>query len=215
MTAINLNIGDILENRETRRKGKRVKVIAIGGGTVTVENVRNADGAILNSVGKQYNIKESRILDDYRVIHSDHEDIPETFEDIPMTPEEEEEAASLASDNLRSAQSWDGASLVEHHNVDITAPRPPYPPFAVVISDHNSTPQEEEEDEDEITPEQEADLHNALKTVGYYKLPDRAEIVADIQDAIDGIKKEEKDENFDLSLEETVELIFDYIRSID
>ena len=210
MTAINLNIGDILENRETRRKGKRVKVIAIGGGTVTVENVRNADGAILNSVGKQYNIKESRILDDYRVIHSDHEDIPETFEDIPMTPEEEEEAASLASDNLRSSQSWEDASLVEHHNVDITAP---WVPFVDTVANYNSSPQEE--DEDEITPEQEADLHNALKTVGYYKLPDRAEIVADIQDAIDGIKKEEKDENFDLSLEETVELIFDYIRSID
>ena len=203
MTTTKINIGDILENRETRRKGKRVKVIAIGGGTVTVENVRNADGAILNSVGKQYNIKESRILDDYRVIHSDHED-------IPMTPEEEEEAASLASDNLRSAQSWDGASLVEHHDVDITVP---WVPFVDTVANYNSSPQEE--DEDEITPEQEADLHNALKTVGYYKLPDRAEIVADIQDAIDGIKKEEKNENFDLSLEETVELIFDYIRSID
>lgn len=212
MTAINLNIGDILENRETRRKGKRVKVIAIGGGTVTVENVRNADGAILNSVGKQYNIKESRILDDYRVIHSDHEDIPETFEDIPMTPEEEEEAASLASDNLRSSQSWEDASLVEHHDTDITAP---WVPFVDTVANYNSSPQEEIEDEEEITPEQEADLHNALKTVGYYKLPDRAEIVADIQDAIDGIRKEEKNENFDLSLEETVELIFDYIRSID
>lgn len=206
MTAINLNIGDILENRETRRKGKRVKVIAIGGGTVTVENVRNADGAILNSVGKQYNIKESRILDDYRVIHTDHEDI----EDIPMTPEEEEEAASLVSDNLRSSQSLDEASLVEHHNTDITAP---WVPFVDTVANYNSSPQED--DEDEITPEQEADLHNALKTVGYYKLPDRAEIVADIQDAIDGIKKEEENENFDLSLEETVELVFDYIRSID
>lgn len=192
MTTTNLNIGDILENRETRRKGKRVKVITIGNGIVTVENVRNADGAILNSVGKQYDIKESRILDDYRVIHSDHED-------IPMTPEEEEEAASLASDNLRSAQSWD--------------------PYITTINGIDFSLQEYidpgQEDEEEITPEQEADLHNALKTVGYYKLPDRAEIVADIQDAIDGIKKEEENENFDLSLEEIVELVFDYIRSID
>ena len=207
MTTTNLNIGDILENRETRRKGKRVKVIGIGDGIVTVENVRNADGAILNSVGKQYNIKESRILDDYRVIHSDHEDI----EDIPMTPEEEEEAASLVSDNLRSAQSLDEASLVENHNTVLTSP---WPPFVNTVANYNSAPQEDE-DEEEITPEQEADLHNALKTVGYYKLPDRADIVTDIQDAIDGIKKEEENENFDLSLEETVELVFDYIRSID
>lgn len=211
MTTTKINIGDILENRETRRKGKQVKVIVIGNGIVTVENIRNADGAILNSVGKQYNIKESRILDDYRVIHSDHEDIPETFEDIPMTPEEEEEAASLASDNLRSAQSLDEASLVENHNTVLTSP---WPPFVNTVANYNSAPQEDE-DEEEITPEQEADLHNALKTVGYYKLPDRAEIVADIQDAIDGIKKEEQNENFDLSLEETVELVFDYIRSVD
>lgn len=208
MTTTKINIGDILENRETRRKGKRVKVIAIGGGTVTVENVRNADGAILNSVGKQYNIKESRILDDYRVIHSDHED-------IPMTPEEEEEAASLVSDNLRSAQSFDEPTIVENHYTSITAPRPPWLRLSDTVANYNSTPQEETEDEEEITPEQEADLHNALKIVGYYKLPDRAEIVADIQDAIDGIKKEEENENFDLSLEETVELVLDYIRSID
>lgn len=204
MTTTNLNIGDILENRETRRKGKRVKVISIGDGIVTVENVRNADGAILNSVGKQYSIKESRILDDYRVIHTDHED-------IPMTPEEEEEAASLASDNLVDSQSWYEAASVEYADTGTTVP---WLRLVDTVDNHNSTPQEEEtEDEEEITPEQEADLHNALKTVGYYKLPDRAEIVSDIQDAIDDLKDE--NENFDLSLEETVELVLDYIRSID
>lgn len=203
MTTTKIHIGDILENRETRRKGKQIKIIDISGGNfVTVENVRNADGAILNSVGKQYTIREDRILDDYRIIYTDYD------EDVPMTPEEEEEAEALASDNLRSAQSLDEASLVENHDTVLISP---WPPFVNTVANYNSAPQE---DEDVITPEQEADLHNALKTVGYYKLPDRDKIVADVQNAIDGLKKSD-DENFDLSLDETVELVFDYIRSID
>lgn len=232
MTTVNLNVGDILENKETRRKGKKIKVLSIDEATVLVENVSNADNAVLNSVGKQYKIKASRILNDYKVVDSfadawrkannlenrteDVEPIlmprPEeqpyqmtmiqlspdaTAEDLmdmlsdnaPMTPEEEEAVASLNTDYY--ADSYDGWSEPT-----------PNPAF-------NTDP-----DDFEITPDQEADLHNALKTVGYYKLPDEKELVDVIQEGIDAVEADEGEE-IELTLEEIVSVVLDTIRSYD
>lgn len=216
MTTVNLNIGDILENKETRRKGKKVKVLSLDEATVLVENVSNADNAVLNSVGKKYKIKANRILNDYKVVEPNANDVqpqlmprPEeqpygvtmiqlspdaTAEDLmdmlsdnaPMTPEEEEEATSLATDYY--ADSYDGWS--------------------------ESTPNLTSDTDFEITPDQEADLHNALKTVGYYKLPDEKELVDAIQEGIDAVEADEGKE-IELTLEEIVSVVLDTIRSYD
>lgn len=216
MTTVNLNIGDILENKETRRKGKKIKVLTIDDATVLVENVSNADNAVLNSVGKKYRIKANRILNDYKVVKSNANDVqpklmprPEeqpyevtmiqlspdaTAEDLmdmlsdntPMSPEEEEEAASLSTDYY--TDSYDGWS--------------------------ESTPNLTSDTDFEITPDQEADLHNALKTVGYYKLPDEKELVDVIQEGIDAVEADEGKE-IELTLEEIVSVVLDTIRSYD
>lgn len=219
MTDVKLNVGDILENKETRRKGKKIKVLSIDDSTILVENVTNADNAVLNSVGKQYKIKANRIFNDYKVVKSNANDVqpklmprPEeqpygvtmiqlspdaTAEDLmdmlsdntPMTPEEEEEAASLATDYY--ADSYDGWSE----------------------STPNPTSGTDTEDF-EITPDQEADLHNALKTVGYYKLPNEKELVDVIQEGIDAVEADEGEE-IELTLEEIVSVVLDTIRSYD
>lgn len=235
MTTVNLNVGDILENKETRRKGKKVKVLSIDEATVLVENVSNADNAVLNSVGKKYKIKANRILNDYKVVDSfadawrkannlenrtedvepvlmprpeeqpyevtmiqlspdaTAEDLMDMLSDnVPMTPEEEEEAASLAVDNHADAN--DGWAELA----------PQYIPQRIYTED----------DDSELTPDQEADLHNALKSVGYYKLPDEKELADVIQEGIDAVEDDEGEE-IELTLEEIVSVVLDTIRSYD
>lgn len=220
MTKIDLNVGDILENRDSRRAGKQIKVLSITDSAIRVENYRNADNAILNSVGKQYDIKTSRILSDYRVVQSavqpelmprPEEESKEVFvfipdAEVPLTPEEEEEAASLAKDNLESSQMMG--------DTDFTTARRKANNFDIYREDDLGTPSvftQIEEDDDEITPEQEADLHEALKSVGYYKLPDKEVIHKDIMDAISDVE-EAKGTELDLDLSQVIDLVYETIK---
>lgn len=232
MTNINLNVGDILENRETRRKGKQIKVIALNGDSIRVENYRNADNALLNSVGKQYDIKASRILNDYKIVKSSSsEDTnpapvlmprPEEQErevilfipnaEAPLTPEEEEEFASLASENFIDSKSDAEVSDMSHPQMsekdDLGTP-------SIFGSSYlGSDAYAGEEDEDSITPEQEADLHEALKSVGYYKLPNKDALIADITKAIEFFENE-NDEELELDVDTVVELVYEAIKIDD
>lgn len=84
MPKLDVNIGDILESRHSKRKGRLAKVIYVDSQYATLETIRNADNATTNTVGHTSDVKIKRLGKDY-TLHS-YADEPEY-----VSPEEEEE----------------------------------------------------------------------------------------------------------------------------
>ena len=70
MKELLVEVGDVLESRHSKRKGRLAKVIYIGDDHVTLETVRNADGATVNTVGHTSDVSIKRLGKDYKL----HED---------------------------------------------------------------------------------------------------------------------------------------------
>jgi len=197
-----INVGDILESRDSRRKGKMVKVLSITPQYTFVETIRNKDGAIINSVGKTYNIKTDRILDDYRPVQNP-DLIPEIAEDtngaMPtaktediLTPADVQEEEAINHDNRQNLYEDESPSYEYHKN---------YTPK----SDFGTS----EEEEEPLTEEQVQSLHEALKSAGYYKLPDKGTLTRNITDALAETELEE------ISDVDMIDLVYTYITELD
>lgn len=87
-----VEVGDILADRDSRRKGREVKVVAVDDVYVTVEVVRDAYSAKVSSVGNQTLVGIDRLDRAYTIVSTAEEASQEPFEDdddTPITPEQE------------------------------------------------------------------------------------------------------------------------------
>lgn len=66
MKELLVEVGDVLESRHSKRKGRLAKVIYVGDDHVTLETVRNADGATVNTVGHTSDVSIKRLGKDYK-----------------------------------------------------------------------------------------------------------------------------------------------------
>lgn len=163
-------VGDTLESRHSRRKGKQVKVTAVDDKRVYFEVTRDHDDAQVSTVGSTSSVKLKNLNKDYKKITVDPEPI------LMPNPEE----------------------LIDSITVFV--------PNEVLA---NSVQESEDE---ELTPEDEASLHEALKTVGYYKMPDETAMVSDISEALQSIQD---DEGVTVSLEDITSTVVEYIKSFN
>lgn len=124
---MNVVVGDILADRDSRRKGREVKVISVDDEFVTVEVIRNAYSSKVDSVGKSTDVAKDRLDRAYTVVRVVEED------------------------------------EVEPEELDAVLAAP------------------EDEDDEPLTPEQESVLEDALKAVGYVKLPSEASLLAVVE----------------------------------
>lgn len=74
---MNVVVGDILADRDSRRKGREVKVISVDDEFVTVEVIRNAYSSKVDNVGKSTDVANDRLDRAYTVVRVVEEDEPE------------------------------------------------------------------------------------------------------------------------------------------
>lgn len=165
-------VGDTLESRHSRRKGKQVKVTAVDDKRVYFEVTRDHDDAQVSTVGSVSSVKLKNLNKDYKKITVDPEPV--------LMPNPEEIFGSV---NLN-----------------------------LFIPDEVLANSVQESEDEELTPEDEASLHEALNTVGYYKMPDETAMVSDISEALQSIQD---DEGVTVSLEDITSTVVQYIKSFN
>lgn len=163
-------VGDVLESRHSRRKGKQVKVTAVDDKRVYFEVIRDHDDAHVSTVGSTSSVKLKNLNKDYKKVTVDPEPV--------LMPNPEELIDSIT----------------------------------VFVPDEVFSQSVQESEDEELTPEDEATLHEALNTVGYYKMPDETVMVSDISEALQAIQD---DEGVTASLEDITSTVIQYIKSFN
>lgn len=173
-----VKVGDILQDRDSRRKGRQVRVLWVDpdGNHVTVETIRDAENAVKSSVGNTTDVLVGRLSKAYTVYESPADVVDNVLQGYGVVNTEPDVYWDEMDD--------DGYYECEYYDDDM--PDDYVPSFGSDFLDVQNDEYGKEPEEKEDSP-----LEEALNSVGYHYVPELEELQRRVDGYLHSLSKKD------------------------